>query len=254
MNNNINKISSTVLYDEWLPCDHDPTRAELQHMTYCHNHLCNPAYAREMLPLLDHIRYAMNLCRLTYALIHDYPTLNSSQPLQWKHNGITCNCIYFEVIRRSMDCTRRFIGTITFMEGKQEMDTKNTRQTYLGYTRSMIGVMKFIRDEALMQWTDVVLSTHHEGYTLKDADYLIELLRAYALWSTAQFTLMETVGIEDHCSPTATAADIKEWEPIVIFSSEAYRILQDLPTSIPLKGGDNAVYTFPNLKNGTIRF
>jgi hypothetical protein len=250
--------SLLVEYEKCFPVHHAATKLELQQMSkyyaVLHAASLKPKKRPEKVLTIDeHIHYAVALCRFSHAICTKYPRMYSSAPLWWKHGDHVCNCIYFEVVRRGLDAARRFLGQTMIDEKKRcapDGDSKtdaSQRYKLIAQARTLIGVLKHIRDEVIPEWTDAPPEATIEPYSSMDAETLSGFLRAYALWCHATLQASSVPRSSSAIQPSDALRTIAR------MYGASHAILSKLPSTYELHGGDNEAYHNHPLDNRSTR-
>jgi hypothetical protein len=140
-------------------------------------------------------------CRLLSSLVHvlkeraaSGKSVRTREPLRFYHSitGTGCDCIWYELIRRSIDCARVFLVDVADIERAGQVDVGRRRELHR-CARDLIGVLRFVTEVAFLEWSRgmVVAKLTDTPYTNTDAECLLDVVRAYAIWNWTLLQLDE---------------------------------------------------------------
>jgi len=169
------RADSTFRFAETFDALED--RERLRVMTTAHMRL----QCKQYLPQTDHMRYVADVCALARRVTDDRELTTARDVwFAYPDEKMQCNCIWHEVVVRACDLARRVLAE-SLIEPVSQADA---RDKLLAITRA-IGVMTFVRDDALLEWSDrpdeIV-----DAYSPSTVAMLTEALRAFAHWVYAQ--------------------------------------------------------------------
>lgn len=230
-----NDDSCSLVYEDAFETKDKKTLEELRFMTAIHSsfRLAQP----QLLEYSDRrLRYVTALCKLSRAVVLLYPELRSKTPLLWHHDGIQCNCIWFELIRRGMDEARRFAAKCLNLVG----DAPTDHESLIQKARTVIGCLRYLSHVAFPSWTDA--PDHPSSYSVQACLELTQLVRCIAVF---HFARLKTV--RDIPAARSVKENFEASKDALSLYLLAYHLLLQLPDKIDL-GIANRTATFTQVE------
>lgn len=146
----------------------------------------------EAVPIKSHLLFCQNLCRWAEA-VYRTPSVHSRvRPLCFRYPllRLSCDCIWSDVL---VQCVRLGMRILIFSREAERGNSigcphtghveRGSRISLAPTLAQTLGLLTYVRDRALVVWTDADLSRFRlSRFTLEQ---IIHYMRGYALWNAA---------------------------------------------------------------------
>ena len=169
---------SLVVFDALFEVSTDDGKAMLRDMTTSRQTL--ESYGT--LELREELQYCQNVCKWAEAC-YVTPRLYTKKEalvLGFRRLGISCSCIWSEVLVRVIDLAIR----VLYMSATLDDIPTATRKTFVPALYSTRGCMTYLKQRALPSWVDKDLP-RFKGYDEATIEHVYMFIRAYSLWNAA---------------------------------------------------------------------
>jgi len=133
------------------------------------------------------IKNSMRYCVLVTQLAQEISKnqdLTSAVPVLWfDHTGYACNCIWFEVVCKTLDLARRmFAETFQIEDPTTHITTKQRRRLFDRYS-ALLTLLRFVQQKVYTTWKGhVKVFRHLVDYDKQRCSLFVDYTTAYLAW------------------------------------------------------------------------
>lgn len=166
--------------------DFSETKRALRRLNALRRLITHSAWTPEYLEFVTLFCQLAESCRLA-------PNTKTNIELRFAHGEQVCNCIWFPVIRHSMDLAYAFVWYIYEIEQNLPISYEQRQTVHLD-CRKVIGILRYVETVAFPSWEDFI--DHVAPYTPHHLAQLLSMCRAYLVYNRAMVVSQAVTGSE----------------------------------------------------------